>query len=99
MPRVRRMFSTPTPKPRLYERLVAPQPRIVPKGLPINKAIRVSMTKAMHAALVMEAWESGLPLMEYVRGLLERRGKWARSVGRAGGYDLQVDIVRREDVT
>ena len=30
-----------------------------------------------------------MSLSEYVRGLLSRRGKWARSLGSAGGYDIQ----------
>jgi predicted HicB family RNase H-like nuclease len=49
-------------------------------------AVRVPV--ALRAALEVEAWESGLSLSEYVAGLLERRGKWARSVGKPGGYDL-----------
>jgi hypothetical protein len=50
--------------------------------------ISISVSYALKAALELEAWESGLNLTDYVRGLLERRGKWARAVGKAGGYDL-----------
>lgn len=48
-----------------------------------------SVTPALKARLEIEAWESGMKLNDYVRGLLERRGKWARAVGKAGGYDLE----------
>lgn len=42
----------------------------------------------LKAALEAEAWEEGLTLSQYLRGLLSRRGKWARAVGQAGGYDI-----------
>jgi len=50
--------------------------------------IHIPVTPALKAALEVEAWECGEKLNDYIRGLLERRGKWARSVGKAGGYDL-----------
>lgn len=56
---------------------------------PANTAsVTVYMTPAMKLALETEAWEVQRSLADYVRGLLARRGKWARSVGNAGGYDL-----------
>ena len=50
--------------------------------------IAFTVTPRLKAELSVEAWESGEKLGEYIRGLLERRGKWARSVRRAGGYDI-----------
>ena len=50
--------------------------------------IAFTATPRLKAELEIEAWESGEKLGEYIRGLLERRGKWARSVRRAGGYDI-----------
>lgn len=50
--------------------------------------IAVSVTPAMKAELEAEAWEEQRTLSDYIHGLLERRGKWARTVGKAGGYDI-----------
>lgn len=50
--------------------------------------LSVSVTPALKAALRIEAWECGEKLPDYIRGLLERRGKWARSVRKVGGYDV-----------
>ena len=47
------------------------------------------MTPALHAELQAEAWEEGRQLSDYLFNLLQRRGKWARTVGTVGGYDLQ----------
>lgn len=47
------------------------------------------MTPALKLALETEAWEEQRTLSNYIEGLLTRRGKWARAVGTAGGYDLQ----------
>jgi hypothetical protein len=54
--------------------------------------IAVSVSLALKAELEAEAWESQLTLSHYVRNLLTRRGKWARSVRSAGGYDLQAEL-------
>lgn len=62
------------------------------KENPRSSKITFSVTPALKASLEAEAWEDGRSLADYIHGLLERRGKWARSVGRPGGYDLQVDI-------
>jgi hypothetical protein len=60
--------------------------------------IHFTVTPALKAALEVEAWESGLSLPDYLRGLLERRGKWARSVGNAGGYDIAApELARRRE--
>lgn len=59
-----------------------PQSRI-PK---VSLALRIS--PVLKAELELEAWESGQPLGAYVCGLLASRGKWARTVGKAGGYLL-----------
>jgi hypothetical protein len=57
-------------------------------GRTANIAFKV--TPAMKAALEIEAWESGEKnLGDYIRKLLETRGKFARSVGKAGGYLVQ----------
>jgi hypothetical protein len=61
-------------------------PSVLQTGLTEKLTFRIS--PSLKAALEIEAWESQLRLGDYVRGLLERRGKWARSVGRPGGYDL-----------
>lgn len=59
----------------------------------VNTAhLAVYVTPALKAELEMEAWESARSLSDYVRQLLSRRGKWARSVGSAGGYDLQAEL-------
>ena len=57
--------------------------------------VTISMSLALKSALEAEAWESQRSLADYVRGLLERRGKWARSMNSGGGYDLQADISRK----
>jgi len=57
--------------------------------------IAFSVTPRLKAELSVEAWESGEKLGEYIRGLLERRGKWARSVGKAGGYDIAMELKQR----
>lgn len=59
---------------------------------PRTERIAFSVTPALKAALEIEAWEESRSLSDYVRGLLERRGKWARTVGKAGGYDLQIPL-------
>jgi hypothetical protein len=56
----------------------------------VTLALRVS--PALHAELTAEAWECERTLSDYVRGLLSRRGKWARSVRSAGGWDLQAEL-------
>ena len=48
--------------------------------------IAFSVTPRLKAELSVEAWESGMKLGEYIRYLLDTRGKYARSVGKAGGY-------------
>ena len=55
---------------------------------PRSSAISFSVTPALKAELEAEAWEVQRSLSDYVRGLIERRGKWARTVGSPGGYDI-----------
>jgi hypothetical protein len=55
----------------------------------LKSTLTIPVTTALKTQLELEAWESQLGLAEYVRGLLTRRGKWARSVSCAGGYDIQ----------
>lgn len=62
---------------------------------PRSERISFTVTPALKAELDAEAWEEQRSLADYVRGLLERRGKWARSVGKAGGYDLMAENVKR----
>jgi hypothetical protein len=50
--------------------------------------LTVMVSPLMKAELEAEAWEEQRTLSDYIRGLLTRRGKWARSVGHAGGYDI-----------
>jgi hypothetical protein len=59
--------------------------------------VTITMSPALKSALEMEAWECQRSLADYLRGLLERRGKWARSVGTAGGYDLMTPISKVND--
>lgn len=61
-----------------------------PPGLKATLVIPIS--RVLYTELELEAWESQMSVTEYVRGLLQRRGKWARSVGTAGGYDLQAEL-------
>jgi hypothetical protein len=58
-----------------------------PPGL--RATLTITVTTALKTQLELEAWESQMSLPEYIRGLLSRRGKWARSVSCAGGYDIQ----------
>jgi hypothetical protein len=59
-------------------------PRPTERRIPLT----VGVSRALKSALEAEAWESQRSLADYIRGLLERRGKWSRSVGKAGGYDI-----------
>jgi len=64
---------------------------------PRSERITFTVTPALKAELDAEAWECQRSLADYVRGLLERRGKWARSVGSPGGYDIQApELARRK---
>lgn len=64
-----------------------------PHGL--RATLTVPVTTALKTQLELEAWECQMSLPEYVRGLLKRRGKWARSLGGAGGYDIQSTLPLR----
>lgn len=59
--------------------------------------ISISISPELKAALEIEAWEEQRTLSNYIAGLLERRGKWARTVGQAGGYDLQGEPRKKDD--
>ena len=59
---------------------------------PRPQKITLSVTTALKTELELEAWECQRSLSDYVRGLLERRGKWARSVGSPGGYDIGPEL-------
>jgi len=61
--------------------------------------ISVSVRPGLKAELENEAWEEQRTLSQYVSGLLERRGKWARTVGCAGGYDLMHLPYRRKELS
>ncbi len=56
---------------------------------PYTEKLNLRVTPALKAELEMEAWEEQRTLGDYVRKLLSERGKWARSVGKAGGYGLR----------
>jgi hypothetical protein len=62
------------------------RPRVLKS--PNTENLTVYITKRLKAELGAEAREDRRSLSDYVRGLLSRRGKWARSVGKAGGYDI-----------
>ena len=55
---------------------------------PRTARIAVSVTPVVKAELEFEAFEEQRSLSDYIAGLLDRRGKWARSVGHAGGHDI-----------
>lgn len=61
-----------------------------------TETVSFKVTKILKAELEIEAWEEQLSLNDYIRGLLERRGKWSRSVGKAGGYDIGPTIPRKK---
>ena len=63
---------------------------------PQRRAVGLSLPLRLYTELAAEAWEENLPLSKYITGLLQRRGKWARSIGRNGGYDLIVAPRERE---
>lgn len=48
------------------------------------------VTPSLKTQLETEAWEEQRSVSDYVFGLLLRRGKWARTMADAGGYDLMV---------
>jgi hypothetical protein len=50
--------------------------------------LAVAITPILKSQLAAEAWEGKQSMAEYVRGLLAKRGKYARDVGKAGGYAL-----------
>jgi len=55
--------------------------------------LHIPMTTALKTALELEAWECQQTTNEYVRGLLERRGRWMRTVGAGRAkYDIQAVI-------
>ena len=58
----------------------------------LKSTLTIPVTTALKTQLELEAWESQMSLPAYVRGLLERRGKWARAVGSNGGYDLMAEL-------
>jgi hypothetical protein len=59
--------------------------------------ISFGVTPALKAALEIEAWESGEKLNDYIRKLLETRGKFARTVGKPGGYLVQGPTKSRDN--
>jgi hypothetical protein len=79
--------------PRRHGSAVKRGPRDKERKVPVT----VSLSPALKLQLETEAWECSRTLADYIRGLLERRGKWARTVGKAGGYDLAAPISRKKD--
>ena len=57
-----------------------------------TEPLTVRVTTGLLAELTAEAWECEMTVSEYVAGLLKRRGKWARTVGTAGGYDVRAPL-------
>ncbi len=55
---------------------------------PYSAKLNLRITPTLKAELMAESWEEQRTLGDYVRKLLMERGKWARSVGKAGGYAL-----------
>lgn len=56
--------------------------------VPTLVTVSVRMSAELKSALEAEAWEEQRSLSDYIQRLLQHRGKWARSVGTAGGYDI-----------
>jgi hypothetical protein len=48
--------------------------------------ITCHVTPTVKAQVLTEAWESQLSVDEYVGTLLSSRGKFARTIGKPGGY-------------
>lgn len=64
----------------------------------LNERVAFSISPRLRAELEAEAWEEQRTLSDYVRRLLESRGKFARTVGRAGGYAIgPVEEPKTED--
>jgi len=61
----------------------------MPRPPGLKSTLTIPVTTALRTQLELEAWECQMSLKEYVGGLLKRRGKWARTVSCAGGYDIQ----------
>ena len=64
---------------------------------PAHKStLSIPVTTALKTALELEAWECQLTLPAYIRGLLERRGKYFRTYGKVR-YDIAAELpqVRR----
>jgi hypothetical protein len=59
---------------------------------PNSVTLAFRVTPTLRAELEAEAWECERTLSDYIRGLLSRRGKWARSLNSAGGWDLQAPL-------
>lgn len=58
--------------------------------------ITFTVSAALKSELEIEAWEERRSLASYIARLVERRGKFARSVGHAGGYLIaDPDLVKR----
>ena len=67
--------------------------RLMTRRSPSNtKPLTVYMPLTLYTELCAEAWECERSISDYVRGLLTRRGKFARSIGTAGGYDLAAPL-------
>jgi hypothetical protein len=61
-----------------------------PKPSPRRTAqLTFYVSERLKKELMLEAWEENRTLSDYLRGLLERRGKWARTaLTGPGGYDI-----------
>lgn len=70
----------------------------MPRGSPLNGRIALSVSTGLKTALEAEAYECQRSLADYIRGLLERRGKWARTVGTAGGYDIMAPETAKKEL-
>lgn len=55
---------------------------------PLTERLAIAISPTLRAELEAEAWEEQRTFSDYVRRLLEQRGKWARTVGSGGGYAL-----------
>lgn len=62
---------------------------------PRTEQISFTVTPTLKAALETEAWEEQRSLSDYIRGLLERRGRWARTVGKSNKYDIGPERVKK----
>ena len=71
-------------------------PRMPRHRNPRTARIAISVTPTVKAELEMEAFEEQRSLSDYIAGLLERRGKWARTVSSGGPNNYDIAMPAKE---